>query len=204
MGHWSTRKNESQFGYFPAIFENNSASKNDIGDSMKTYAGKKRKNVSTSKNANFKFHLTKRYTDQSSAFLFFSIVKWVSLEEKQNRFIEPTLRTWFNSFVQSVVYSCRQKDKSCSSSVVADTRMLLAESYYGSQIMDCGRHTTTKCLSDQKTHVVDISQMFKKLNHGNNEFYDDGLAKTETEHKEPIVITFFILQYAKLRILELY
>ena len=34
--------------------------------------------------------------------------------------------------------------------------------------------------------------------------YEVELAKTEIEHKEPIIVGFFILQYAKLRMLELF
>ena len=38
----------------------------------------------------------------------------------------------------------------------------------------------------------------------NNSLYEVELAKAEIEHKEPIIVWFFILQYAKLRMLELY
>ena len=38
----------------------------------------------------------------------------------------------------------------------------------------------------------------------NNSLYEVELAKAQIEHKEPIIVGFFILQYAKLRRLELY
>ena len=38
----------------------------------------------------------------------------------------------------------------------------------------------------------------------NNSLYEVELAKAQIEHKEPIIVAFFILQYAKLRMLELY
>ena len=38
----------------------------------------------------------------------------------------------------------------------------------------------------------------------NNSLYEVELAKAQIEHKEPIIVGFFILQYAKLRMLELY
>ena len=38
----------------------------------------------------------------------------------------------------------------------------------------------------------------------NDQLYEVELAKSEIEHKEPICVGFFILQYAKLRLLELY
>ena len=37
-----------------------------------------------------------------------------------------------------------------------------------------------------------------------NSLYEIELAKAQIEHKEPIIVGFFILQYAKLRMLELY
>ena len=38
----------------------------------------------------------------------------------------------------------------------------------------------------------------------NNSLYEVELAKAQIEHKKPIIVGFFILQYVKLRVLELY
>ena len=70
--------------------------------------------------------------------------------------------------------------------------------------MDRSRHTVTKYLSDEKTHAAINSKLFKKLDHVNNSLYEVELAKAQIEHREPIIVGFFILQYAKLRMLELY
>ena len=70
--------------------------------------------------------------------------------------------------------------------------------------MDRSRHTVTKYVTDEKRHAAIIRKLFKKLDHVNNLLYEVELAKTQIEHKEPIVVGFFILQYAKLRTLELY
>ena len=80
----------------------------------------------------------------------------------------------------------------------------LANSSYGYQIMDRSRHTVTKYLSDEKTHAASNSKLFKNLDHVNNYLYEVELAKAQLEHKEPIIVGFFNLQYAKLRMLELY
>ena len=48
------------------------------------------------------------------------------------------------------------------------------------------------------------SKIFKKLDHVNNSLYEVELAKAQIEHKEPIIVGFIILQYAKLRMLEMY
>ena len=80
---------------------------------------------------------------------------------------------------------------------------LLANSSYGYQIMDRSQHTVTKYFSDEKTHAAINSKLFEGLDHMNKSLYDVELAKAQIEDKEPIIVGFFILQYAKLRMLEL-
>ena len=123
---------------------------------------------------------------------------------KIHRFVEYTPKKCFNSFVQSAVGGRRKVDENPKSSVVAETMKLLGNSSYGYRNMDRSRHTVMKYLSDEKTHAAFNSKLFKRLDHLNNSLYEVELAKAEIEHKEPIFFGFFILQYAKLRILELY
>ena len=61
-----------------------------------------------------------------------------------------------------------------------------------------------KYLSDEKTHSAINSKLFKRLNHITDQLYKVELVNSEIEHREPIIVGFFILQYAKLRMLELY
>ena len=98
----------------------------------------------------------------------------------------------------------RQGDENPSSSVVAETMKLLANTSYGYQFMDRSRHAVTKYLTDEKTHSAIFSKMLKRLNHITDQLYQVYAVKSENEHKEPIIVGFFILQYAKLRMLELY
>ena len=60
--------------------------------------------------------------------------------------------------------------------------------------MDRSRHTVTKYLADEKTHAAINSKLFKKLDHVNNSLYEVELTKAQIEHKEPIIVGFFILQ----------
>ena len=106
--------------------------------------------------------------------------------------------------MQSAVAARRKGDENPNSNVVAETFKLLSNSSYGYQIMDKNRHTVTKYLSDEKPHAAINSKLFKKLDHVNNSLYEIELAKAQAEHKETIIVGFFILQYAKLRMLELY
>ena len=76
---------------------------------------------------------------------------------------------------------------------------LLVNSSYGYQIMDHSQHT-----DDEKTHSAINSKMFKRLDHITDHLYEVELVKPENEPREPIIVGFFILQYAKQRMLELY
>ena len=55
-----------------------------------------------------------------------------------------------------------------------------------------------------KRHSVINNKRFKRLNFITDQLYEIELVKSEIEYREPIIVGFFILQYAKLRMLELY
>ena len=70
--------------------------------------------------------------------------------------------------------------------------------------MDRSRHTLTKYLTDEKTNSAINSKMFKRLNHITDQLYEVEVVKPEIEYRDTIIVGFFILQYSKLRMLELY
>ena len=70
--------------------------------------------------------------------------------------------------------------------------------------MDRSRHTVTKYLNDEKTHSAINNKLLERLSFITNQLYESELVKSEIEHREPIIVGFFILQNAKLRMLELY
>ena len=73
---------------------------------------------------------------------------------------------------------------------------LLANSSYGYQIMDRRCHTVIKYLSDEKTHGAINKKFFKRLDDISDQLDEVELAKAEFEHREPIIVGFFIRQYA--------
>ena len=98
----------------------------------------------------------------------------------------------------------RKTDENPHSSVVAGTMKLSANSSYCYQIMERSRHIITKYLNDEKAHEAINSKFFKKRNHLNDNLYEIESVKADVEHKEPIIVGFFNLQYAKLWMLELF
>ena len=183
------------------MFNNTVVSKDDIGNLMKQYAEKENIMVQPRRMLISSFILTNG-TIITPLFLFY--LKLGLVCKKIQRFVQYTPRKCFNNFVQSALDARRQRDENPKSSVVAETMKLLANSSYGYQIMDCSRHTVTKYLNDEKTHSAINSKIFKGLNHITDQLYEVELVKSEIEHREPIIVGFFILQYAKLRMLELY
>ena len=186
---------------FPPIFKNTLVSKNGIGDLMKSYA-EKEKLLSQPRKM-----LISRLTLQTETLFSPLLLFYVQLGlvvTKIHRFVDKTPKKCFNSFLQSAVDARRKGDENPNSSVVVEKIELLANRFHGCQIMDRSRHIVTKYLSDRNMHAAINSKVFKKLDHVNNSLSEVKLAKAQIEHEEPINVGFFILQYAKLRMLELY
>ena len=114
------------------------------------------------------------------------------------RFIEYTPQKCFNGFLQSVVDARREGDGNPDSGIVAETMKLLGNSSYGYQIMDQSRHIETLYLNDEKTHKAINNRLFRRLNNVSTDIYEVELVKSTAEHREPIIVGFFILQYATL------
>ena len=70
--------------------------------------------------------------------------------------------------------------------------------------MGRSRHTAIKYLGAEKLHGAIMNKMLKRLGCINDQMFEVELVKLEIKHKEPIVVGFCILQFAKLRKLELY
>ena len=191
----------SNFNNFPTILKNTFDSKSQIGEFMTNYAEEERLLSQPQKMLISSFKL-QNGTLITPLLLFYQQLGLVCT--KIHLFVEYIPKKCFNNFVQTAVDARRQGDENSNSSVVAETMNFLANSSYGYQIMDRSRHTVTKYLSDEKTHAAINSKLFYKLDHVNNSLYEIELAKAQTEHKEPIIVGSVILQYAKLRMLELY
>ena len=70
--------------------------------------------------------------------------------------------------------------------------------------MDLSQHTVTKYLNNEKTHSAIKNKLFQRLNFITDQLYEVELVKSEIEHRKPIIVGFFNLKYAELRMLELY
>ena len=192
---------KKKFATFPPIFKNKNVDRHDIGSLMQDYAEKQGLLCQPRK------MLVSSYFLENGTLITPLLLFCLELGivcKKIYGFVEYTPVKCFNKFVQSAVNARREGDENPNSSVVAETMKLLANSSYGYQIMDRSRHTVTKYLNDEKTYGAFNTKVFKRLDHINDQLYEVELAKAEIEHREPIIVGFCILQYAKLRMLELY
>ena len=120
----------------------------------------------------------------------------------------------FNNSFQSTVNARRQRERererererdgNPSSSVVAETNKLLANSSFFDQDIDWSRHTLTKHLSCENTHIAFSTKIFKSLGYTNDQLDEMRLVNLEIERKETNIVEFVILQCAKLRLIELH
>ena len=191
---------QNYFSNFPPIFKNTVVSREDIGNLMRESAEKENIMAQPRRMLISSFILTNG-TIITPLLLFYLKLGLVCI--KIHQFVQYTPRKSFNNFVQSAVDARCQGDENPNSSVVVETMKLLANSSYGYQIMHRSRHTVTKYLTDEKTHSAINSKMSKRPNHITDQLYEVELVKPDIEHREPIIVGFFILQYAKQRMLEL-
>ena len=183
------------------ILKNTIVSKEETGTLMREYA--KKENIMAQLRGMLisSVHLTDG-TLITSILLFYFKLGLVC--QQFHRFVQYNAKKCLNTFVQSAVNARRQRDENPISSVVAETMKLLANSSYVYQIMDRSRHTVTNYLNDEKTHNAIDSKLFRCLNQIAAQLYEFELAKPEIKQRDPILVGFFILQYAKQSKLELH
>ena len=62
--------------------------------------------------------------------------------------------------------------------------MLITNSSYGYQIVDCSQYSVKKYMNDDTTHAAIKNKLFKRLRHINDQIYEKNFAKSEIEHKK--------------------
>ena len=182
---------KAHFANFLPIFKNTVVSRRDIGVLMKEYGEKEGIISQQRRMLKSSFHLN--YGTINTPLLIFYL--HLGLERtKSHQFLQYTPKKCFKSFVESAVNARRQGDEKPNSGVVVETMTFLANSSYGYQIMDRSRHIVTKYLNNENTHSAIINKFFKRLNVITDQLYEVEVVKSEIEHREPIIVQFFIFQ----------
>lgn len=121
--------------------------------------------------------------------------------------VEYKAQSCFSNFVQEVSNARRDGDVHPDKSIIADTMKLIANSGYGSLIMDKTKHRSIKYVdTENKACLLVNDPAFRKLDclDVEQQYYEAEMAKQTIKLDLPIQLGYFILQYAKLHMLSFY
>ena len=178
-----------QFADFPPIFKNCDVSREDIGTHMRSFAqiNNLLKKPTRMLISSFKLERGPIITPLLNFYLEKGLVV-----KKIHWFLQYKPKKTFEGFVSSVVQARRRGDENKDSSVVAETMKLIANSSYGYQIMDRSKHTNTQFVVGSEVDKLVNNRMFKRFHHLPREIFEVELGKRKIEHKEPIIVGFFL------------
>ena len=119
--------------------------------------------------------------------------------------IEFTPKQCFKKFVDNVAFDRREADAGRKPKLQADTSKLIGNSAYGSMLLDPTKHRNIRYAQDLKKFSKQVNQpTFRHFDILDEEFFEIEHAKRQTVLNMPIQLGFFVLQYAKLRMLQFY
>lgn len=119
--------------------------------------------------------------------------------------IEFEPRQCFQKFVECTANDRRDADKGLIPTIQGDTSKLIANSSYGSMLLDTTKHRNMRYAFNSNSVSQQVNQpTFRHYEKLDIDFFEIEHAKRQTVFNMPIQIGFFILQYAKLRMLDFY
>ena len=119
--------------------------------------------------------------------------------------IEFTPLRCFSKFVEMVTEGRRKGDVDPRYEMIGQTLKLIGNSAYGSMLMDATKHRKiVYATSNHEAQNYINDSHFRQISELDDELFEIEMAKKFIKLELPIQIGFFILQYAKLRMLEFY
>ena len=113
----------------------------------------------------------------------------------------------FKDFEREVSDARRLGDKDPDTAIIADTNKVIGNAGYGSLIMDKTRHRDVNYFQGENETCLKVNDpRFQKLDclDPEQQYYEIEMAKKNIKLDLPIQLGYFVLQYAKLRMLEFY
>ena len=120
--------------------------------------------------------------------------------------VEFTPMPCFNEFTQKVSKARRDGKQNSDLSTIASTMKLLGNAAYGSLILDKSKYkSTVYCAGEEKLmKFTNKPQFVSACELDENDLYEVEMKKKSVCLNTPIQLGYFVLQYAKLRMLEFY
>ena len=135
------------------------------------------------------------------------LLKWYlekgMIVSKIHQVIEFSKGDCFKDFVETVTKARREGDLHPNKKLLAETWKLIGNSSYGGILMNKLKHRNIK-YSENTADVLKLTNCneFRKLENLGNDFYEVELAKSKILLNLPVQLGFWILQNAKLRMLQ--
>ncbi|XP_053380961.1 uncharacterized protein LOC128549018 [Mercenaria mercenaria] len=121
--------------------------------------------------------------------------------------VEYRKKACFESFVEEVSDARRAGDACKDMAIIADTMKLIGNSGYGSMIMDKTKHRNVFYVEGENRACFEVNKpQFRQTMclDDDDQYYEVEAAKQRIKLDLPVQLGFFILQYAKLRMLQFY
>ncbi|XP_048238897.1 uncharacterized protein LOC124129020 [Haliotis rufescens] len=119
--------------------------------------------------------------------------------------VEYTPNACFQQFVRDVCSARREADRDPSAAIRGDTAKLTGNSAYGSVLINKEKHQTVSYVCGQTAASTQVNfPQFRKLTELGDEYFEVEKAKKVIRLDTPVQLGYFILQYAKLRMLQFY
>ena len=190
------------FSEFCPIFRTCSVNMNDIGDHMQGFMKDNNMNARNRKTLVAGMRAEKILL--ATPLLKFYIELGLVVSDIYT-VIEFDPRKCFEKFVNGVANDRRQADKGLIPLIQGDTSKLIGNSAYGSMLLDPTKHRNIRyAFNSHEVSKQVNNSTFRHFSKLDIDFFEVEHAKKQTVFNMPIQLGFFVLQYAKLRMLNFY
>ena len=189
------------FSEMQPIFKNANVSRDDIGPYMRQYA-EENDIMSTPRRM-----LIGSYRGEK-ILLATPLLRWYLAHglvvDHVYQIIEYEPKPCFQNFGDSVSAARRAGDADPDKAIIADTMKLLGNSGYGKTVTNIDRHREVKYCTEVGTSSHINNKRFRQLDVVTDDVYEITSNKARLTYYLPLHIGFFVYQYAKLRMRQLY
>ena len=110
----------------------------------------------------------------------------------------------FRRFGEAVFTARREGDVHSHKAIIADTMKLLGNSGYGKTITNVDRHRDVNYCTEKAASLMVKDRRFRQLNVVVDDAYEIEMNKKTVTYTLPVHVGSFVLQYAKMRMLQFY
>ena len=195
------RELQDHFAEMQPIFKNTTVTRNDIGPFMRDYA--EEHDIMSAPRRMFVGSYRGDKILLSTPLLQWYLTHGLIVDHVY-QVVEYEPKPCFRHFAESVSTALRAGDVDPDKAIIVDTMKLLGNSGYGKTVTNIDRHQDAKYCTEVGTSALINNKRFRQLDVVTDDAYEIELKKQVVKYTLPLHIGFFVYQYAKLRMLQLY